>query len=295
MLNPDGMLVDDGVATRLGENDFYLTTSTGRAGQTVQWLRYHTRYEGWDYHVVNLTDQLAAVNLAGPRSREVLARLTDADLSNQAFPFMACRELVLNGRVPARALRVGFVGELSYELHFPAAWGETVWAWLREAGAEAGIRPFGLEAQGTLRLEKGHVIIGQESEQRVNLLDLGLGFLWDRSDTASDKVGAPALAFAEGQKGRHKLTGVELPAAEGAGLLDGAVVYEGEAIQGYVCTCRHSPVLDRIIGLVLVREHLAAPGTELALYQNLQGRPQRFAARTVRPPFYDPSGERLRS
>jgi sarcosine oxidase subunit alpha len=295
MLNPDGMLVDDGVVTRLGGDDFYLTTSTGRAGQTIQWLRYHTRHQDWDYHLVNLTDQLAAVNLAGPKSREILARLTDADLSPEAFPFMACREILLNGAVPARALRVGFVGELSYELHFPASYGEAVWGWLMEAGAQAGIRPFGLEAQGTLRLEKGHVIIGQETEQRVNLLDLGLGFLWDRDDTASGKVGAPALRFTHDQAGRHRLTGLELSAAEGAGLLDGAVAYEGEAIQGYVCTCRYSPALDKIIGLALVREHLAAPGTELTLYQNLAGRAQRFTARAVRPPFYDPDGERLRS
>ena len=166
---------------------------------------------GLEFHMFNLTDSLAAVNLAGPNSRQVLAKLCDEDLSNQAFPFMGYREFMLNGKVPVRAMRVGFVGELSYELHYPASYGTVVWDWIMEAGKDLGIQPFGLEAQSCLRLEKGHVIIGTETEQRVNLLDLGMGFLWAKKDTASKKVGAPALRFTAEQKGRLKLTGFEIP------------------------------------------------------------------------------------
>ncbi|MCB2186015.1 MAG: (2Fe-2S)-binding protein [Deltaproteobacteria bacterium] len=291
MLNGDGNLVDDGVLTPVGENDYYFTASTARAGVTAEWFRYHTRYEGWDFHLVNLTDALGAVNLAGPLARQVLAKVTDADVSAAAFPYMAFREITLTGGVPARALRVGFVGELSYELHVPAAAAAYVWDLLMEAGAEFGIKPFGLEAQFVLRLEKGHVIIGQESEGRTNLLDLGLGFLWDRHDLASGKIGAPSLRFQEHQAGRLKLTGFTLdPGEEAPG--DGAVLYAGRDIIGHVCTIRHSHALGATIGLALVQEPWARPGGKLNIFQNDGGKELRSVATVTPAPFYDPAGER---
>ena len=294
MLNDDGCIIDDGVVARAGQNDYYFTASTGRAGATIEWFRYQARHEGWDFHMVNLTDALAAINLAGPKSRQVLAALTEADLSNEAFPYMGYQELTLGGVVPVRVLRVGFVGELSYELHFPASYGQTVWDWLLEAGAEFGLRPFGLEAQFVLRLEKGHLIIGQETEQRVNLLDLGLGFLWDREDKASKKVGAPALAFTEEQTDRLKLVGFKMnDASQAPG--DGSVVYEGDSIKGFVCTSRFSRTLGESIGLALVSQPLARPGGLVNIYQNDSNRPLRFQATITPTPFYDPEGRRLKS
>lgn len=294
MLNDDGMIVDDGVVTKVGENDYYFTASTGRAGGTIEWFRYHTRFDGWNFHMVNLTDTLAAINLAGPRSRDVLAKLTDADISNEAFPYMGYREITLAGRIPARALRVGFVGELSYELHFPASYGQTVWEWLMEAGKEFGIRPFGLEAQFALRLEKGHIIIGQETEQRVNLLDLGLGFLWDRKDKAGKKVGAPALSFTEEQTDRLKLVGFRMnDPSKTPG--DGSIVYEGKDVVGFVCTSRFSKTLGQSIGMALVRQDLAREGGRLNIYQNDSNRPLRYTATVAPTPFYDPEGNRLKN
>jgi sarcosine oxidase, subunit alpha len=294
MLNDDGMIVDDGVVARDGASAYYLTASTGRAGGTIEWIRYHTRYDGWNFHLVNLTDALAAVNLAGPKSREVLARVTDADLSNEVFPYMGYRKMTLTGDIPVRVLRVGFVGELSYELHFPASYGQGVWDLLMEAGKKFNIRPFGLEGQSVLRLEKGHLIIGQESEQRVNLMDLGLGFLWDRNDKASKKIGAPALAFTEGQADRLKLTGFRMEdPSETPG--DGSIVYEGEDIVGFVCTSRFSGTLGQSIGMALVRGDLAKEGGSLNIYQNDFNHPIRFRATVVSRPFYDPEGLRLRS
>jgi sarcosine oxidase, subunit alpha len=294
MLNHDGMIVDDGVVTKVGENDYYFTASTGRAGGTVEWFRYHTRYEGWNFNLVNLTDALAAVNLAGPKSREVLAKLTETDIPNEAFPYMGYRQIILAGRIPVRVLRVGFVGELSYELHFPASYGQAVLDLLMEAGKEFGIRPFGLEAQFVLRLEKGHIIIGQETEQRVNLLDLGLGFLWDRKDTASKKIGAPALAFTENQAGRLKLVGFRMddPSRTPG---DGAVIYENEHVLGFVCTSRVSRTLAQSIGMALVRDDLAKEGGTLHIYQNDSNRPLRYTASVASTPFYDPEGKLLRS
>jgi sarcosine oxidase, subunit alpha len=294
MLNHDGMILDDGVVTKIGENDYYFTVSTGRAGGTVEWFRYHTRYDQWDFNLVNLTDALAAINLAGPKSREVLAKLTEADISNDAFPYMGYREMTLTGQIPVRVLRVGFVGELSYELHFPASYGQAVWNLLMEAGEEFGIRSFGLEAQFVLRLEKGHIIIGQESEQRVNLLDLGLGVLWDRKDKANKKIGAPALAFTEGQKDRLKLVGFRMDdPSQTPG--DGAVVCEGENIVGYICSSRFSRTLGQSIGMALVTQDLAKQGRRINIYKNDSNKPLRFTATVVPTPFYDAEGNRLRS
>jgi len=293
MLNDDGCLMDDGVVTRTGENDYYLTSSTSRAGETIEWFRYHTRYEGWDFNMVNLTDALGAINLAGPKAREILSRITGADVTNEALPYMGYREISLDGQVSCKVLRLGFVGELSYELHVPASQAPSVWQRLMEAGEEFGIKPFGLEAQSMLRLEKGHVIIGQESEQRVNLLDLGMGFLWDRKDMVSKKIGAPALKFTENQPDRFKLVGFRMDDSSRRPA-DGSIVYQGDDIKGFVCTCRFSTSLDASIGLALVRSHLAEEGGSLKIYQN-EGRGRKlFRATVVSTPFYDPQGIRLK-
>jgi len=311
MLNDTGNIIDDGVVVPVGEDDFYFTTSSNRAGTTVEWFRYHTRYDGWDYHLVNLADALASINLAGPNARAVLAKITDADLSNEAFPYLGYRTIEVGAGVTARCLRLGFVGELSYELHVPASTAQYVWDLLWTAGEEFGIRAFGLEAQNCLRAEKGHVIIGAESEQRVTLIDIGMGWLWDRDDTASKKVGAPALRACAEQPGRLKLVGLQVDDAAGsfgrgaAALADGAIVVGGDEIVGYVCTTRHSDALGYRYGLALVRDDFATEGMKIGLYQHAASQPAsrrgarlgptRFEATVVSPHFYDPKGERLRA
>ncbi|MYA32143.1 MAG: FAD-dependent oxidoreductase [Gemmatimonadales bacterium] len=312
MCNDTGNIIDDGVVVRTGEDEFYFTTSSNRAGTTVEWLRFHTRYDGWDYNLVNLTDALASINVAGPNARRVLAKITGADLSDEAFPYLGCREIEVGDGVAARCLRLGFVGELSYELHVRASCARYVWDLLWEAGAEYGIRPFGLEAQNCLRAEKGHVIIGTESEQRVTLLDIGMGWLWDREDTASGKVGAAALRHCEGQSGRLKLVGLRLDDAGDAGGAttgnsggasarevaqrpeDGALVVDGDRIAGFVCTTRHSEALGWQYGLALVEDRLAVRGGSLDLYESPGRRTARWTATVVPPHFYDPKGTRLR-
>jgi len=291
MCNDDGCLIDDGVVTRREVNDYYLTTSTGRSGGAVEWIRYHTRYDGWDFHIVNLTEVYGAINLAGPRAREVFQKITDTDLSNEAFSFMGYREFNLKDTVPVRVMRLGFVGELSYEIHIPASYTQTVWQWLLGAGEEFGICPFGLEAQNTLRLEKGHVIIGQESEIRTTLHDLGLGFLWYRKKHEAKTVGAFALKNTEHQQGRLKLVGFKMDSPFKAPD-DGSVIVDSE-IRGYVCTARHSFTLGEPIGLALVESHLAKKKTQLEIFEAGAG-DKRLYATVVPTPFYDPGGKRLR-
>lgn len=291
MCNEDGCLIDDGVVVNRGENDYYFTSSTGRAGSTVEWFRYHTRYDGWDFNMVNLTDALGAINLAGPGARAMLQELTNADLSNKAFPFMGYREFTLKEIVPVRTMRLGFVGELSYELHVPASLTQMVWNWLIEAGNEFGIRPFGLEAQNVLRLEKGHVIIGQESEIRASLHDLGLGFLWYWKKPEAKTVGAPALRFTENQKGRMKLIGFKMDDPSRTPK-DGSVIVDS-TIRGYVCTARYSVTLRESIGMGLVDSDLAKQGTRLEIFEPGMG-DERVNATVVPRPFYDPEGKRLK-
>ena len=295
MCNDMGQLVDDGVVVEEGEHDYYFTTSSGRAGSTVEWFRYHTRYDGWDYNLVNLTDVLGSLNIAGPNARRVLERVTDADVSNGALPYMGCRRITVGDGVEARCLRLGFVGELSFELHVPSSYCQFVWDLVVEAGADFGIQPFGLEAQYCLRAEKGHVIIGAESEARVTLTDIGMGWLWDREDTAAKKVGAPALRACVKQPGRMKLVGFRVDEGSGSPR-DGAVVVDGGEIVGYVCTTRRSEALGWQYGMALVREGVAVRGGRIQMRQEeTPGRGVSCTAMVVPPHFYDPEGKRLRA
>jgi sarcosine oxidase subunit alpha len=291
MCNDDGCVTDDGVVIQTGENDYYFTSSTARAGMTAEWIRYHTRFDGWDFSIVNLTDAYGVINLAGPKAREVLARVANSDVGNEAFPHMGYREFSVGG-VPVRALRLGFVGELSYELHVPSSTMAHLWGLLAEAGKPLGIRPFGLEAQNALRLEKCHLIIGSESEQRTTLHDVGLGFLWRPNKAEAKTVGDASLRHTQRQPGRLKLIGFKMEDPSAATPRDGSPIVD-EKIRGYVCTARHSHTLNEPVGLALVEESLAAEGTRLAIYED--GCNGTLIHAVVSPtPFYDPKGERLR-
>lgn len=292
MCNEDGCVIDDGVVTKIGENDYYLTTSTARAGETIQWLRYHTRYDGWDFNIVNLTDAYGVINLAGPNARKVLEKVTSAAISNESFPFSAYRELMIHDAIPVRAMRLGFVGELSYELHVPSSFMQSLWDMVEEAGQEFGVRPFGLEAQSTLRLEKGHVILGSESEQRTTLHDIGLGFLWNPNKPEAKTVGAVALRQTEHQKGRLKLVGFSMEDPSSSSPKDGSPIVDTR-IRGYVCTARYSYALKEPVGMALVDDELASSGTRLAIYEDgCAG--QLIHAKVVPMPFYDPEGKRMK-
>jgi len=291
MCNDDGCVIDDGVVVKLGDNDFYFTTSTARAGQTGEWIRYHTRYDGWDFALVNLTDALGVINLSGPKAREVLARVVDIDVTNEAFGFAEYKAFQIRNTIPVRAMRLGFVGELSYELHVPSSYMQSVWVMLKEAGKEFNIRNFGVEAQNVLRMEKGHIILGQESEQRTNLLDVGLGFLWDRDNAAAKKVGAVALRQAEDDPSRLKLVGFKME-NNGRAPRDGAVIVD-QAIRGYACTARDSFTLKEAVGMALVEAELAEVGTRLAFFEDECGG-ELIYGEVVKMPFYDPEGKRMK-
>jgi sarcosine oxidase subunit alpha len=291
MCTDDGCVIDDGVVVKQGENDFYFTTSTARAGQTVEWIRYHTRYDGWNFALVNLTDSMGVINLSGPNARKVLQKIVDIDISNEAFGFSEYKEFRIQDTVPVRAMRLGFMGELSYELHVPSSYMKSVWLMIREAGKEFNIQNFGVEAQNVLRMEKCHIILGSESEQRTNLLDVGLGFLWDREKTDAKTVGAVALRQAENDPTRLKLVGFKMENNDRAPK-DGSLIVDTK-VRGYVCTARNSFSLKEAVGMALVEAPLAKIGTRLEIFEDECG-DHRIYGKVVEMPFYDPEGKRMK-
>jgi len=298
MCNEEGVLIDDGVVTKMGENDYFFTTSTVRAPNTGEWLSFHSKSENWEAYLVNLTDALAAINLAGPRSREVLSKLTDNDVSNDALEYMGIRKMTICGEIEALIMRVGFVGELSYEIYVPSSYGPAVHDAILDAGKQFGIKPFGLEAQSVLRLEKGHVIIGMDSDNHSTLNDLGMAWAWDRKKTDAKTVGIPALRATAKQTHRQKLVGFTME-DPGQTPTDGSIVVAGGIVKGRICSSRFSPALGRSIGTALVDPDLAVPGGPLEIYTDgrlVKNKPPEIRtvkARIVPTPFYDPEGARL--
>jgi len=189
-------------------------------------------------------------------------------------------------------MRLGFVGELSYELHVPSSYMVSLWNMLKDAGKEFNIQNFGVEAQNVLRMEKCHIILGQESEQRTNLLDLGLDFLWDRNKKDAKTVGAVALRQAENDPTRFRLVGFEME-NNGRAARDGALIVD-DKVRGYVCTARDSFSLNKAVGMALVESHLAKVGTRLEIFEDECGG-ERIYGTVVPMPFYDPDGKRMKS
>ena len=175
LLNEAGYLFDDGMVCKLGDGSYYLTfTSSGGDGAEA-WLREWAEAWRLRVHIANATASRSAINVAGPRARELLGRLTNEPVDAPAIPYGGLREMVVDG-VRCLVIRVGFVGELSYELHHPSRQSEALWDALLDAGHSLDIRPHGLDALKLLRLEKGHILIGQDTDFDTTPSKIGLDF-----------------------------------------------------------------------------------------------------------------------
>ena len=207
MVDEAGTVIDDGVVARLGAGHFYVTATT--TGSAAVYREMQRRVAEWrlDCTLHNLTGHFAAMNLAGPASREILAACTSLPLDAAAFPYLAVREAEVAG-VAARIARVGFVGELGYEIHVPADQAPTVWCALLDAGAPRHIAPFGVEAQRILRLEKGHIIIGQDTDGVTNPFEANMA--WAVKAQKPFFVGQRSLAILAARGQRQRLTGFML-------------------------------------------------------------------------------------
>ncbi len=282
-----GILLDDGTIARLGDERFFLTTTTGNADAIDSWFRWWLagRPE-WDVRMTNVSGSYAAMNLAGPRSREVLKKLTDADLSSDAMPYLAASECTIAG-VSAIVLRIGFVGELGYEIHVPSQFGLHVWEAIMEAGREFSIAPFGLEAQRVLRLEKKHLLPGIDTDALSNPLEADLP--WIVKLDKEDFIGKESLARAQQRGDRNKLIGFRLSESVIPDLAS-LVLCDGK-LGGRITSCGYSPAVGGTIGLAWVPANLARNGQTIQVQVN--GR--LIPAVVQDEPFYDPSGSKLKS
>jgi sarcosine oxidase subunit alpha len=238
--------------------------------------------------MTDVTQGLAAVNLAGPRAREILSALTDLDLSNGAFPYLDGQRGRIAG-VSCLVLRIGFVGELGFEIHFPAAHGEHVWDALLDAGAEHGVRPFGLEPQRILRLQKQHILVGQDTDSESNPFGAAMSWIV-KLDKEQDFIGRWALEHARERPGETALVGFTLD--NGHVPTEGAVVLsDSGGPLGQVTSARRSRQLGQVIGMAWVPAALARDGASIRISD--EGRT--IGATVTTRPFYDPDGEVLRS
>lgn len=286
MLNDQGVILDDGTVARLGEDDFFVTTTTSGAEAIDQWIKWWMADWRLRARVVNVSSGFAAINVAGPLSRELMGRLTDADVSAAALPYLKLVQAQVAG-VPALILRIGFVGELSYEVHFPSAFAEHVWDSMLESGSDLGILPFGLESQRILRLEKQHIIVGQDTDALSTPFGTGLG--WMVKLDKDDFLGRAALADDSHRELQEKLVGF---AVDTGGLpLEGAALVVGKRPVGRVCSSRWSDAVGAFIGLAWVPTAMAEEGTALTFRSSGTV----ITARVRLKPFLDPEGARLRS
>ncbi|GAA0296368.1 sarcosine oxidase subunit alpha family protein [Rhodovulum strictum] len=296
MLREDGIAYDDGTCARLAEDHFVVTTTTANAGLVYRNMEFARQclWPDLDVQLISTTDAWAQISVAGPRARDLLARIVDgADLSNASFPFMACAELTVCGGLRARLFRISFSGELAYEIAVPARYGNALMARMIEAGADLGATPYGTEALGVLRIEKGHAA-GNEINGQTTAQMLGLGKM---VSTKKDAIGA-VMSRREGLAAdTRRLVGlVPVDPAErvvaGSHLFAEGAAQRTETDQGWITSACFSPHLGTHIGLGFLVDGAGRTGEVVIAANPVEGMAVRL--RVVSPHFVDPEGGRLR-
>jgi sarcosine oxidase subunit alpha len=265
MCTEDGVVFDDGVTGRLGPEHYLMSTTSSGAAAVWEWLEnwLQTAHPDWAVHVTPVTTAYASMNVAGPASRTLLERITEGvDLANEAFPYMQVRTGTVAGVAGCVLWRIGFTGELSYELHVPAGYGLHVWEALMSHGADLGIVPFGVEAQRVLRLEKGHFIVGQDTDGLTRGFSAALD--WAIKLDKDDFIGKPELAWQHAQGDGPRLVGLQ-PDEPAVVPAEASQILEGQRIVGRITSSRMSPTLGRSVCLGQVEAHLASPGTQVTV------------------------------
>jgi glycine cleavage system aminomethyltransferase T len=295
MLTDDGAVLDDGTTTRLSETRYFMTTTTAQAAEVMSSLEFllQTAWTDLKVHVTSLTDEWAGMVVSGPKARAVLElALPEHDLSDAKIPYMGCLEIELDG-VPLRLIRLSFSGELAYEIYIPADYGVAMWEHLLARGLPLGMKPYGLEALASLRIEKGHVA-GLELDHRNTLDDLGLGKMAskDKAFVGRELRQRPQMQTPD----RWGLVGIECADSNqrlrgGSILFSAADRIEGHG-RGYITSVTWSTELEKYIALGLYQGGLKHAGADIVCAYPLKG--EQVRARIVAPMFIDPKGDRLR-
>lgn len=297
MLREDGIVMDDGTTARLSEHHYVMTTTTANAVSVFRHMEFARQclWPDMDVQLISTTDAWAQYAVAGPNARRLLEKIVDQDISNAAFPFMACAEITVCGGTRARLFRISFSGELAYEIAVPTGYGDAMIRALMEAGQEFDAVPYGTEALGVMRIEKGHAA-GNELNGTTTALELGLGKM---VSGAKDSIGA-TLSERDGlsQPDGFRLMGfkpVDHAQAFNAGahfLKPGApetVAHD----EGYMTSVCYSPNLGHTIGLGFLKDGGNRIGEQLRAFSPVTDKD--ILVEVVSPHMIDPQGERLRA
>ena len=299
MLREDGIVMDDGTTSRLSETEFFMTTTTAQAGKVMSHLEFLLQVVWPELRVTvaSVSDQWAAMSLAGPKARDVLrAAFAQVDVSDEAIPHMGVLDTDLTDSmagVRVRIIRLTFSGELAYEVYAPTHYGHAVWEHLMENGKPWNLRPYGLEALGSLRIEKGHVV-GSEMDGRTTLDDMGMG----RLASKIKPFWGDALRRSEhlARTDRPTLVGLEATGPDAAPSIGSILFFADDAIKGHgrghITSTTYSKSVGKSIGLGLLQGGTAHVGKEVIAASPVHGR--RYRLRVVDPCFLDAAGERYR-
>ena len=281
LLEESGVVVDDGIASRLADDLFYLSIGTSNAALVYREMQRCQQMWQLDIGLVNVTGAFGAINVAGPSAREILAQLTQLDLSVEAFPISQVRECSIAG-VPARMIRVAFVSDLSYELHIPMAQAPQVWSALIEAGKPYDLRPFGIEAQRLLRLEMGHFMPGVDTDGLTNPFEIGAE--WALKIDKPYFIGQRSLSILSKRPLKKQLVAFTLAKGLTGELpLECNLVIDGKDIEGRVTSISFSQFIGQHIGLAYVNPAKKAVG---ATFQVRTDDGALVTATVVKTPFF---------
>ena len=297
MLREDGIALDDGTAGRLANDHFIVTTTTANALPVYRHMEFVRQclFPDMDVQLISTTEAWAQYAIAGPNSRNLLEKIIDQDVSNGAFPFMSCANITICNGLRARLFRISFSGELAFEIAVPTAYGDALIRKIMEAGAEFDVTPYGTEALGVMRIEKGHAT-GNELNGTTSALNLGMERMVSE---AKDSIGS-ILSRRKGMNRADALfqMGVkpldlsdDVPAGSHLMNADGPV--DAAHDQGYVTSACYSPNLGHAIGLAFIKNGSNRIGEKMRLVSPLTG--VDVAVEIVSPHFIDPQGERLRA
>jgi methylglutamate dehydrogenase subunit C len=296
MLREDGHVYDDGTCARLSTNHYVVTTTTANAGTIYRHMEFARQclWPELDVHLISTTEAWAQISVAGPNARRLLERVVDThDISNEAFPFMACAELTVCNGLPARLFRISFSGELAFEVAVPARYGSALMARMVKVGADLGATPYGTEALGVMRIEKGHVA-GNELNGQTTAQMLGMGKM---VSVKKDAVGSvmsrrPGLVADKRQLVGAMPLNAQEPLAAGSHLFAPGAAHTTNNDLGWLSSAAYSPHAASFIALGFLEDGAERLGQEIICANPLSGRQVR--ARVVSPVFVDPDGGRLR-
>jgi len=298
MLREDGILMDDGTTARMGEHHYVMTTTTANAVGVYRHMEFCRQclWPGLDVQLISATEQWAQYAVAGPNARKLLQKVVDAEypIDNDSFPFMACGDITVCGGIAGRLFRISFSGELAFEIAVPTRYGNSMMEALLQAGEEFNAVPYGTEALGVMRIEKGHAA-GNELNGQTTAANIGLGRMVSKK---KDSIGS-TLSERDGMNTENDLALVGFKPVNPASALSAGAhfVTKGNAVttendEGWMTSVAYSPSLKSSIGLGFIQRGQERLGEIVVAADPLRGKSTNV--KIVSPHFIDPEGERLR-